>query len=74
MGVKTRGGKTSGKGRGKYSRARCLTSDEIWELKQEQAKVKAEKLELLEEKKRKALKRKEQKVKYHLAQLAKLQK
>ena len=53
--------------RGSQSQSRLLTSDEIYQFKQEQEKVK-------EEKKKKALERKQEKVEYHLKQLAKLQK
>ena len=60
------GGRERG-GRGSQSQSRLLTSDEIYQFKQEQEKVK-------EEKKKKALERKQEKVEYHLKQLAKLQK
>ena len=68
--VRTRGGGHVGRGRGSrgsQSQSRLLTSDEIYQFKQEQEKVK-------EEKKKKALERKQEKVEYHLKQLAKLQK
>ena len=68
--VRTRGGDHGGRGRGSrgsQSQSRLLTSDEIYQFKQEQEKVK-------EEKKKKALERKQEKVEYHLKQLAKLQK
>ena len=68
--VRTRRGGHAGRGRGSrgsQSQSRLLRSDEIYQFKQEQEKVK-------EEKKKKALERKQEKVEYHLKQLAKLQK
>ena len=68
--VRTRGGGHGGRGRGSRGsqyQSRLLTSDEIYQFKQEQEKVK-------EEKKKKALERKQEKVEYHMKQLAKLQK
>ena len=68
--MRTRGGGHGGRGRGgrgSQPQSRLFTSDEIYQFKQDQENVK-------EEKRKKALERKQEKVEYHLKQLAKLQK